>query len=346
MLRGVRSVASPSHRGDAREHREMSTKARGAARRIRADVRRWRTAELIISGGFDEGFVDRPISFDGLLRLMREYPDVVRGDGSRRRAAELRRGLGAYRAWLAGFGEEVRPFAVYLFDDEGYPEFDLGELYDIDLLAYRPPRLTTNYEHALTAVRVGDDFGWADNGGRSRPQLRGAAVDGFGKHRRWQELIGERAPNSRLKEPQVVEIRERYAAGGVSYKQLAKEYGVSSATISGIVWGSFWIYAPGPVKCRQLMRARCTSPEASYNVYGERTRVEDHPRPDMLNTDEAVTLERIDQNREDERYVPAWEVSAWSGDVEIEYEWGRYVPVRAKLRVESVGEARETEPSR
>lgn len=99
----------------------------------------------------------------------------------------------------------------------------------------------------------------------------------------------------------------------------------SGAAINSIVSGSTWIYAPGPVKYRQLLRARCTQ-EARYNKWGERTRTEDHPAPHMLTDDEAETLGALEQKREDERYVSSWEVRAWAARKPIQYEWGVYDP--------------------
>ena len=50
----------------------------------------------------------------------------------------------------------------------------------------------------------------------------------------------------KLTEPQVAEIIERYAAGGVTYRQLAAEYGVSAQTISGIIRRRRWAHVDAP----------------------------------------------------------------------------------------------------
>ena len=51
---------------------------------------------------------------------------------------------------------------------------------------------------------------------------------------------GERAPMVKLTEQQVLDIRARYAAGGVSYAALGREYGVHRATIGLLVRRINW----------------------------------------------------------------------------------------------------------
>lgn len=51
---------------------------------------------------------------------------------------------------------------------------------------------------------------------------------------------GDAHRSSKLTSEVVGEIRRRYAAGGVSQRVLAREYGVSQQNISGIVAGYFW----------------------------------------------------------------------------------------------------------
>lgn len=55
-----------------------------------------------------------------------------------------------------------------------------------------------------------------------------------------RRAIGERHGCARLAPEQVQAIRSRYAAGGVSYGSLAKEYDISKATVSHIVTGRKW----------------------------------------------------------------------------------------------------------
>lgn len=55
---------------------------------------------------------------------------------------------------------------------------------------------------------------------------------------------GSRSPRSRLTEAQVVEMRQRYAAGGVTHRQLAAEYGVNHGSIARILSGEYWRHVP------------------------------------------------------------------------------------------------------
>ncbi len=234
---------------------------------------------------------------------------------------------------------EARASWHYLFNAEGWPLFDYRDL-DPEMTVYRPPYLTTDYSGVFDPrpFSPANEFGRLTFGGRddgiakehiARDKYGGiarCAIDHFGSHQRWQERIGENAPNVKLTESAVVQMRERYAAGGVSMMKLAKEYGVSQGTVNGIVWGSLWIYAPGPVKCRQVMRARCTKSDATYNAYGERSQSEHHPRPEMLTADEKKTLDDVEARRESERYVSRLEAAAWKGTDPIQYENGTFYP--------------------
>lgn len=51
---------------------------------------------------------------------------------------------------------------------------------------------------------------------------------------------GERNFFAKLTRAQVVEIRDRYAAGGVTQYALALEFGIKQPTVSNIVAGRFW----------------------------------------------------------------------------------------------------------
>lgn len=51
---------------------------------------------------------------------------------------------------------------------------------------------------------------------------------------------GERASRVKLTASQVAAIRQRYAAGGVTYAQLATEYGVERSTVGKIVTRRLW----------------------------------------------------------------------------------------------------------
>lgn len=52
--------------------------------------------------------------------------------------------------------------------------------------------------------------------------------------------LGSANPASKLKEPQVRNIRERYQKGGILQRDLADEYGVSQHVIHLIVSGKTW----------------------------------------------------------------------------------------------------------
>ena len=53
--------------------------------------------------------------------------------------------------------------------------------------------------------------------------------------RKRRTLNGERRPQAKLTDAEVDEIRERYAAGGISQKDLGAQYGVSGSAVSAIV---------------------------------------------------------------------------------------------------------------
>ena len=59
---------------------------------------------------------------------------------------------------------------------------------------------------------------------------------------------GESNGRAKITEAQVVEIRERYAAGGVTQKVLAAEYGVTQVLIGQIIRGVGWTHVGGPIK--------------------------------------------------------------------------------------------------
>ncbi len=63
-----------------------------------------------------------------------------------------------------------------------------------------------------------------------------------GRHTR-----GERNGHSRLTEDDVIAIRRRTAAGAIG-SDLARQYGVSGASISFIIHGQRWAHAAGPIQ--------------------------------------------------------------------------------------------------
>jgi hypothetical protein len=52
---------------------------------------------------------------------------------------------------------------------------------------------------------------------------------------------GEEHPNAKLTREQVAAIRHRYAAGDVTYKALADEFGVSKSLVAQLVRGIGWL---------------------------------------------------------------------------------------------------------
>lgn len=57
-------------------------------------------------------------------------------------------------------------------------------------------------------------------------------------------LRGEKNPTSKLTEAQVIEIRQRYAAGDTTQKKLGAEYGVNFSLIGYIVNRKVWQHIP------------------------------------------------------------------------------------------------------
>lgn len=51
---------------------------------------------------------------------------------------------------------------------------------------------------------------------------------------------GERHCRSKLKNSEVLEIKRLYSLGGVSYRQLAKQFGIAYVTIGKIIRGERW----------------------------------------------------------------------------------------------------------
>lgn len=59
--------------------------------------------------------------------------------------------------------------------------------------------------------------------------------------------IGERNPRANLTEQQVLEIRERHAAGGVTIVEIAKEYDAGETVIAYLLQGKSWSHVSGPL---------------------------------------------------------------------------------------------------
>lgn len=60
------------------------------------------------------------------------------------------------------------------------------------------------------------------------------------RRRHGTDSVGERNPSARLKEWEVLDIRARHGAGGVSQSRLAEDYGVTQSTISLVLLRKSW----------------------------------------------------------------------------------------------------------
>lgn len=58
---------------------------------------------------------------------------------------------------------------------------------------------------------------------------------------------GETSPSAKLTGVRVERIRNEYTRGGITCKELAKEYGVSISTIRSAIKGRTWKHVPGPI---------------------------------------------------------------------------------------------------
>jgi hypothetical protein len=74
---------------------------------------------------------------------------------------------------------------------------------------------------------------------RARGDASGSRRHSESRHR------GETSPSARLTSADVLSIRQRHVAGGVTYHELLKEFGVHEGTIGRIVRGETWRHLPG-----------------------------------------------------------------------------------------------------
>jgi uncharacterized protein YjcR len=58
------------------------------------------------------------------------------------------------------------------------------------------------------------------------------------------DRVGENHPYAKLTESDVIAIRARYAEGGVTYKKLGEQYGVSGSAIARVVRRENWKHIP------------------------------------------------------------------------------------------------------
>ena len=60
--------------------------------------------------------------------------------------------------------------------------------------------------------------------------------------------LAEAQPHPKLTEAEVVEIRERYAAGADTQNDLAAEFDITQPMVGHLIAGRNWADAPGPIK--------------------------------------------------------------------------------------------------
>lgn len=72
---------------------------------------------------------------------------------------------------------------------------------------------------------------------------------------RWAK--GSASGQSKLSEPLVVSLREEYAAGGVSFAELASRHDMTSSAIRDAIVGRTWKHVGGPIdECRRLAKSK------------------------------------------------------------------------------------------
>lgn len=95
------------------------------------------------------------------------------------------------------------------------------------------------------------------------------AIHVLGKNQRLLRQSGERNVSAKLSDEQVIEIRARYAVGGVTMESLAKLYGVRFQHISRLVRGARRSDQAGPTFSRDLRHAGSVRDTASGRFTSE-----------------------------------------------------------------------------
>jgi hypothetical protein len=96
----------------------------------------------------------------------------------------------------------------------------------------------------------------------SLEQIDAAAV-AADRHPTGRKARGEGHALAKLTEREVLAIREGYALGGVTYRQLAAQFGVTIANIRFIVTGQYWKHVGGPIRSGQRPRAKLTEAQVA-----------------------------------------------------------------------------------
>lgn len=94
-----------------------------------------------------------------------------------------------------------------------------------------------NTQHALRmgVMAVGDR-----HPSRLHPENLPRGLDHWTHKRPQNVLCGENRVNSKLTEKDVRRIRERYAQGGITQREISTDYGVTTSAIAGVVTRKTW----------------------------------------------------------------------------------------------------------
>lgn len=76
----------------------------------------------------------------------------------------------------------------------------------------------------------------------SRARLSASNREAFLQPSRRGVRRGENGTNARLLETEVIEMRARYAEGGITHKALAAQYGVDRTTVGKILSRALWAH--------------------------------------------------------------------------------------------------------
>ena len=94
-----------------------------------------------------------------------------------------------------------------------------------------PPEIVTRHTCHTPACVNPEHLGYGSNADNVRDKVEAG-----------RQAKGVDVGNAKLTEEQVLEIRRRYAAGGVFQRELGDEYGVTNALISLIVRREIWTH--------------------------------------------------------------------------------------------------------
>lgn len=95
----------------------------------------------------------------------------------------------------------------------------------------RPPGLVADHIDANRTNNRVNNLRWIS---QSENVMRGRSPELS------RTMCGSKHPNSKLTENRVIKIRKRYAAGGVTQRELGREYGMGLTTINRIIGRIWW----------------------------------------------------------------------------------------------------------